>query len=126
MTVKRKEEAPPAKVGLPPCMNPAMRPAAAGPPCSTLKLMIRLNALDCKLKNTILHIRNLYRQYLKQNPLFLMVCLYCGAKGTCRPRGSYERSLVTFFDGKPAVLRLRVPRVQCPYHLPLQKAVLAP
>ncbi len=43
-----------------------------------------------------------------------MVCPYCGAKGTCRKRGSYERNLVTFFAGKPQVLRLRVPRVQCP------------
>lgn len=75
--------------------------------------MIRLNALDCKLKNTLLHIRNLYRQCLKQNPLFLLVCPYCGAKGTCQPRGSYERSLVTFPDGRPEVIRLRVPRVQC-------------
>ncbi len=43
-----------------------------------------------------------------------MVCPYCGAKGTCRPRGSYERNLVTFFDGKPEAIRLRIPRVQCP------------
>ncbi len=76
--------------------------------------MIRLNALDCKLKDIILHIRKLYRQCPQQNPLFLMVCPYCGAKGTCRPRGSYERNLVAFSDGKPEVLRLKVPRVQCP------------
>lgn len=76
--------------------------------------MIRLNALDCKLKNTVLPIRSLLRQCLKHSPLFLEVCPYCGAKGTCRPRGSYERNLVTFFDGKPEVLRLKVPRVQCP------------
>ena len=76
--------------------------------------MIRLNALDCKLKDTILHITKLYRQCLKQNPLFLIVCPYCGAKGTYSPRGSYERNLVTFFDGKPQMIRLRVPRVQCP------------
>lgn len=80
----------------------------------TLKTMIRLNALDCKLKNTILYIRSLYRQSLQHNPLFLLVCPYCGAKGTCRKRGSYERSLVTFSDGKPEVIRLRIPRVQCP------------
>lgn len=76
--------------------------------------MIRLNALDYKLKNAILHIRNLFRQSLQQNPLFLLACPYCGAKGTCRRRGSYERNLVTFSDGKPEVLRLRIPRVQCP------------
>lgn len=75
--------------------------------------MIRLNALDCKLKNTILSIRILFRQSLKQSPLFLLVCPYCGAKGTCNKRGSYERSLVTFPDGKPQVVRLRIPRVQC-------------
>ena len=75
--------------------------------------MIRLNALDCKLKNTILSVRTLFRQSLEQSPLFLLVCPYCGAKGTCRKRGSYERSLVTFPDGKPQVLRLRIPRVQC-------------
>ena len=76
--------------------------------------MIRLNALDCKLKNTILSIRILFRQSLKQSPLFLLVCPFCGAKGTCKKRGSYERSLVTFPDGKPEVLRLKIPRVQCP------------
>lgn len=76
--------------------------------------MIRLIALDCKLKNTILHIRNLFQQTLQRTPLFLLVCPYCGAKGTCRRRGSYERNLVTFSDGKPEVLRLRIPRVQCP------------
>ncbi len=75
--------------------------------------MIRLNALDCKLKNTILSVRSLFRQSLKQSPLFLLVCPYCGAKGTCKKRGSYERSLVTFPDGKPQVVRLRIPRVQC-------------
>ena len=80
----------------------------------TLKTMIRLNALDCKLKNTILSIRILFRQSLKQSPLFLLVCPFCGAKGTCKKRGSYERSLVTFPDGKPEVLRLKIPRVQCP------------
>lgn len=76
--------------------------------------MIRLNALDCKLKNAILPIRNLFQQSLQHNPLFLIVCPYCGAKGTCRRRGSYERNLVTFSDGKPEVVRLRIPRVQCP------------
>ena len=75
--------------------------------------MIRLNALDCKLKNTILSVRDLFRQSLEQSPLFLLVCPYCGAKGTCNKRGSYERSLVTFPDGKPLVVRLRIPRVQC-------------
>lgn len=75
--------------------------------------MIRLNALDCKLKNTILHIRSLFRQSLQQNPLFLLVCPYCGGKGTCRPRGSYERNLVTFPDKVPEVIRLKIPRVQC-------------
>ena len=75
--------------------------------------MIRLNALDCKLKNTILSVRDLLRQSLEQSPLFLLVCPYCGAKGTCNKRGSYERSLVTFPDGKPLVVRLRIPRVQC-------------
>ncbi len=75
--------------------------------------MIRLNALDCKLKNTILSVRDLFRQSLEQSPLFLLVCPYCGAKGTCNKRGSYERSLVTFPDGKPQVVRLRIPRVQC-------------
>ena len=50
----------------------------------TLKTMIRLNALDCKLKNTILSVRNLFRQSLEQSPLFLLVCPYCGAKGTCK------------------------------------------
>ena len=75
--------------------------------------MIRLNALDCKLKNTILSVRDLLRQSLEQSPLFLLVCPYCGAKGTCNKRGSYERSLVTFPDGKPHVVRLRIPRVQC-------------
>ena len=75
--------------------------------------MIRLNALDCKLKNTILSVRSLFRQSLKQSPLFLLVCPYCGAKGACKKRGSYERSLVTFPDGKPQVVRLRIPRVQC-------------
>ena len=76
--------------------------------------MIRLNALDCKLKNAILPIRNLFQQSLQHNSLFLIVCPYCGAKGTCRRRGSYERNLVTFSDGKPEVVRLRIPRVQCP------------
>jgi len=76
--------------------------------------MIRLNALDCKLKNTVLHIKNLFRQSLQQNPLFLLTCPYCGARGTCRRRGSYERNLVTFSDGKPEVTRLKIPRVQCP------------
>ena len=113
MTDKRKEEAPPAKVGLPPCMNPAMPPCHCRNARLTLKIMIRSNALDCKLKDTILHIRSLYRQCLNQNPLLLKVCPYCGAKGTCRKRGSYERNLVAFFDGKSNVLRLRVPRVQC-------------
>ena len=113
MTDKRKEEAPPAKVGLPPCMNPAMPPCHCRNARLTLKIMIRSNALDCKLKDTILHIRSLYRQFLNQNPLLLKVCPYCGAKGTCRKRGSYERNLVAFFDGKSDVLRLRVPRVQC-------------
>ena len=75
--------------------------------------MIRLNALDCKLKNTILSVRDLFRQSLEQSPLFLLVCPYCGAKGDCKKRGSYERSLVTFPDGKPLVVRLRIPRVQC-------------
>lgn len=74
--------------------------------------MIRLNALNCKLKNPILHIRDLYRQCLKQTPLFAHVCPYCGAKGSCRRRGSYERSLVIFSE-KPEVIRMRVPRVQC-------------
>ena len=114
MTDKRKEEAPPAKVGLPLCMNPAMPSCHCRTVGCTLRIMIRLNALDCKLKDTILHISKLFRQCLKQNPLFLMVCPYCGAKGTCRPRGSYERNLVTFSDGKPEVFRLKVPRVQCP------------
>lgn len=76
--------------------------------------MIRLNALDCKLKNTILYIKKLYQQSLQQNPLFLLVCPYCGAKGTCRRRGSYERSLVIFSEGRPEVVRLSIPRVQCP------------
>lgn len=80
----------------------------------TLNTMIRLNALDCKLKNTILYIKKLYRQSLQLNPLFLLACPYCGAKGACKKRGSYERSLVTFPDGKPEVLRLKIPRVQCP------------
>ena len=75
--------------------------------------MIRLNALDCKLKHTILSIKNLFRQSLNQSPLFLVVCPSCGAKGTCKKRGSYERNLVTFFDEKPQVLRLRIPRVRC-------------
>lgn len=75
--------------------------------------MIRLNALDCKLKNTILSVRDLFRQSLEQSPLFLLVCPYCGAKGTCRKRGSYERCLVSFPDGKPEALRLKIPRVQC-------------
>ena len=75
--------------------------------------MIRLNALDCKLKNTILSVRDLFRQSLEQSPLFLLVCPYCGAKGTCNKTGSYERSLVTFPGGKPQVVRLRIPRVQC-------------
>lgn len=75
--------------------------------------MIRLNALDCKLKNTILPIRRLYRQVLQQTPVFLIVCPYCGAKGACCKRGSYERSLIVFSEGKPEVLRLKVPRVQC-------------
>ncbi len=76
--------------------------------------MIRLNALDCKLKNTVLYIRKQFPKCLEQNPLFLIVCPYCGAKGTCRRRGSYERNLVAFPDGKPEVIRLRIPRVQCP------------
>ena len=76
--------------------------------------MIRLNALDCKLKNMILSVRDLFRHSLEQSPLFLLACPYCGAKGTCRKRGSYERNLVTFSDGKPEVIRLRIPRVQCP------------
>lgn len=75
--------------------------------------MIRLNALDCKLKNTVLHIRELYRQCLKHSPLFVHVCPYCGAKGSCRRRGCYERNLVTFSSGKPMVLRLKISRVQC-------------
>ena len=44
----------------------------------------------------------------------LLACPYCGAKGACKKRGSYERSLATFPDGKPEVLRLKIPRVQCP------------
>lgn len=76
--------------------------------------MIRLNALDCKLKNTILFTRKLFRHSLEQSPLFLLVCPYCGAKGTCQKRGSYERDLVTFSDGKPETVRLKIPRVQCP------------
>ena len=80
----------------------------------TLNTMIRLNALDCKLKNTILHIKKLYRQSLQLNPLFLLACPYCGAKGACKKRGSYERSLATFPDGKPEVPRLKIPCVQCP------------
>lgn len=76
--------------------------------------MIRLNAPDCKLENTILYIRDLFRQSIQLNPLFLLVCPSCGAKGTCKKRGCYERSLVTFSDGKPEVIRLRIPRVQCP------------
>ena len=32
--------------------------------------MIRLNALDCKLKNTILSVRDLFRQSLEQSPCF--------------------------------------------------------
>lgn len=76
--------------------------------------MIRLNALDCKLKNSILSIRILFQQSLEQSPLFLLVCPYCGAKGTCRRRGSYERSLVTFSNGTAEVIRLKIPRVQCP------------
>lgn len=75
--------------------------------------MIRLNALDCKLKNTILPIRDLYRQCLQKKPLFLLVCPYCGGGGTCRKRGSYERNLVAFVDGKPEAIRLKIPRVQC-------------
>ena len=114
MTNKRKEETHPLKLVFLPSWFQPCRPATAKPPGCTLKIMIRLNALDCKLKNTILHIRNLYRQCLDQNPLFLKTCPYCGAKGTCRKRGSHERSLVAFHDGKPEVLRLRVPRVQCP------------
>ena len=94
-------------------MNPAMPSCHYRNVRLALKIMIRLNALDYKLKDAILHIRNLYQQCLNQNPLFLKVCPYCGAKGTCRKRGSYERNLVTFPDGKPEVLRLRVPRVQC-------------
>ena len=62
----------------------------------------------------ILSVRDLFRHSLEQSPLFLLACPYCGAKGTCRKRGSYERSLVTFSDGKPEVIRLRVTRVQCP------------
>lgn len=76
--------------------------------------MIRLNALDCKLKNAILSIRDLFQQSLQQTPLFRMVCPYCGAKGTCKKRGSYERNLVTFSNGTAAVIRLKIPRVQCP------------
>ena len=76
--------------------------------------MIRLNALDCKLKNAILSIRDLFQQSLQQTPLFRMVCPYCGAKGTCQKRGSYERNLVTFSDGTAEVVRLKIPRVQCP------------
>lgn len=49
----------------------------------------------------------------EQNPLFLIVCPYCGAKGSCRKRGSYERSLVIFSEEEPQALRLRVPRVHC-------------
>ncbi len=62
----------------------------------------------------ILSVRDLFRHSLEQSPLFLLACPYCGAKGTCRKRGSYERNLVTFSDGKPEVIRLRIPRVQCP------------
>ncbi len=113
MTNKRKEEAHPLKSVFLSVRIQPWRPAAAGPPDCTHKLMIRLNALDCKLKNTILHIRKLFQQCLQKTPLFLFVCPYCGAKGTCRKRGSYERNLVIFSDGKPEVLRLRVPRVQC-------------
>lgn len=75
--------------------------------------MIRFYALNCKLKNTILNIRKLYQLSLQQNPRFLLVCPYCGGKGTCRPRGSYERNLVTFPDKVTAVIRLKIPRVQC-------------
>lgn len=75
--------------------------------------MIRLNSLDCKLKNAILHIRELFRLSLEKHPLFMETCPYCGAKGTCRKRGGYERNLVVFSDGQPEVLRLKVPRVQC-------------
>ena len=75
--------------------------------------MIRLNSLDCKLKNRILPVKELFRQSLAQSPLFLMACPFCGAKGTCRKRGSYERSLVTFSNGAAEVVRLKIPRVQC-------------
>lgn len=43
-----------------------------------------------------------------------MACPYCGAKGTCQKRGSYERNLVAFSDGTAEVVRLKIPRVQCP------------
>lgn len=56
--------------------------------------MIRLNALDCKLKNTILSIRILFRQSLKQSPLFLLVCPFCGAKGTCKKGAAMNAALL--------------------------------
>lgn len=61
----------------------------------------------------ILPVRELFRQSLAQSPLFLLVCPFCGAKGTCKKRGSYERSLVTFSNGTAEVIRLKIPRVQC-------------
>lgn len=61
----------------------------------------------------ILPVRELFRQSLAQSPLFLLACPFCGAKGTCKKRGSYERSLVTFSNGTAEVIRLKIPRVQC-------------
>ena len=59
----------------------------------TLNTMIRLNALDCKLKNTILYIKKLYRQSLQLNPLFLLACPYCGAKGACKKGAAMNAAL---------------------------------
>ncbi len=45
-----------------------------------LKTMVRLNALDCKLKNIILHIRKRFRKCLLRNPCFLFPALTAAQK----------------------------------------------
>lgn len=79
----------------------------------THKTMIRLNSLDCKMKNIMSSILSLFKRSLRKHPLCRVMCPFCGAVGQCRPHGSYHRNLLHFLDGGTEVLRLRIPRVLC-------------
>ena len=66
----------------------------------THKTMIRLNSLDCKMKNIMSSILSLFKRSLRKHPLCRVMCPFCGAVGH-------------FLDGGTEVLRLRIPRVLC-------------